>query len=90
MTAEITAKPKTTDREDIAKRLLRGSAKASFDPLVEIDWDAPVDQDMWAIRPERLSLDPFTGEPVGWRDAGPGRAELRCGDRARFEVRLPQ
>ncbi|WP_150244454.1 AurF N-oxygenase family protein [Nocardiopsis quinghaiensis] len=56
MTAEITAKPKLTDREDIAKRLLRGSAKASFDPLVEIDWDAPVDKDMWAIRPERVSL----------------------------------
>ncbi|WP_306366886.1 diiron oxygenase [Nocardiopsis sp. CC223A] len=56
MTAEITAKPKITDREDIAKRLLRGSAKASFDPLVEIDWDAPVDPDMWAIRPERISI----------------------------------
>jgi hypothetical protein len=56
MTAEVVAKPKTTDREDIAKRLLRGSAKASFDPLVEIDWDAPVDPGMWAIRPERISI----------------------------------
>ncbi|MBE3002180.1 diiron oxygenase [Nocardiopsis sp. HNM0947] len=56
MTAEITAKPKITDREDIAKRLLRGSAKASYDPLIEIDWDAPVDPDMWGIRPERISL----------------------------------
>ncbi|WP_017615029.1 AurF N-oxygenase family protein [Nocardiopsis salina] len=56
MTAEITAKPKITDREDIAKRLLRGSAKASYDPLIEIDWDAPVDPDMWGIRPERVSL----------------------------------
>ncbi|MEE2047410.1 diiron oxygenase, partial [Nocardiopsis tropica] len=56
MTAETTAGPRLTDREDIAKRLLRGSAKASFDPLVEIDWDAPVDPGMWAIRPERISL----------------------------------
>ena len=56
MTAETTAKPKFTDREDIAKRLLRGSAKASFDPLVEIDWDAPVDPGMWALRPERISI----------------------------------
>ncbi|GAA1467914.1 diiron oxygenase [Nocardiopsis exhalans] len=56
MTAEVIAKPKVTDREDIAKRLLRGSAKASFDPLIEIDWDAPVDPDMWAIRPERISI----------------------------------
>lgn len=56
MTAEVAGKPKTTDREDIAKRLLRGSAKASYDPLIEIDWDAPVDPDMWGIRPERISL----------------------------------
>ena len=45
-----------TDREDIAQRLLRSSAKASFDPLVEIDWDAPIDPDRYAIRPERVSL----------------------------------
>ncbi|MCY9782414.1 diiron oxygenase [Nocardiopsis sp. EMB25] len=56
MTTQTPTKPKLTDREDIAKRLLRGSAKASFDPLVEIDWDAPVDPDMWAIRPERISI----------------------------------
>ncbi|MFI6575144.1 diiron oxygenase [Nocardiopsis sp. NPDC050513] len=56
MTVRTTAKPKLTDREDIAGRLLRGSAKASFDPLVEIDWDAPVDPGMWALRPERISL----------------------------------
>ena len=56
MTAETTTTPKITDREDIAKRLMRGSAKASYDPLIEIDWDAPVDPDMWGIRPERVSL----------------------------------
>ena len=50
-----TPEPKLTDREDIAKRLLRGSAKASFDPLVEIDWDAPL-EDRWGMRPERVSL----------------------------------
>ncbi|WP_067975359.1 AurF N-oxygenase family protein [Nocardiopsis trehalosi] len=54
MTAE--AQTRTTDREDIARRLLRSSAKASFDPLVEIDWDAPVNKDLYAIRPERISL----------------------------------
>ncbi|MBB6173097.1 hypothetical protein HNR23_003157 [Nocardiopsis mwathae] len=48
--------PRITDREDIAKRLLRSSAKASFDPLVEIDWDAPIDRDRYATRPERVSL----------------------------------
>ena len=50
------AKPSVTDREDIAKRLLRSSAKASYDPLIEIDWDAPVAMDRYALRPERISL----------------------------------
>ncbi|GAA3726766.1 AurF N-oxygenase family protein [Salinactinospora qingdaonensis] len=45
-----------SDREQIARRLLRSSAKASFDPLVEIDWDAPIDPDRYAIRPERISI----------------------------------
>ncbi|MBB6120721.1 AurF N-oxygenase family protein [Nocardiopsis algeriensis] len=73
MTAEIAAKPELTDREDIAKRLLRGSAKASFDPLVEIDWDAPVDPDMWAIRPERISI---YGTPLWDRLSEEKRKEL--------------
>ncbi|RNL85529.1 AurF N-oxygenase family protein [Halostreptopolyspora alba] len=46
----------TTDREDIAGRLLKSSAKASYDPLVEIDWDSPVDPDRYALKPERVSL----------------------------------
>ena len=39
-----------TDREDIAQRLLRSSAKASYDPRCEIDWDRPVDPDRYATR----------------------------------------
>jgi P-aminobenzoate N-oxygenase AurF len=45
-----------TDREDIAQRLLRSSAKASYDPLTTIDWDTPVDPDRYAIPPHRVSL----------------------------------
>lgn len=45
-----------TDREDIARRLLRSSAKASYDPLTEIDWDTPVNADLYALPPHRLSL----------------------------------
>ena len=45
-----------TDREDIARRLLRSSAKASYDPLTTIDWETPVDQDRYAIAPHRVSL----------------------------------
>ncbi|GAB3731374.1 AurF N-oxygenase family protein [Nocardiopsis nanhaiensis] len=55
MPAGTAPAPKLTHREDIAKRLLRGSAKASYDPLVEIDWDAPL-EDRWGMRPERVSL----------------------------------
>lgn len=45
-----------TDREDIAQRLLRSSAKASYDPLTEIDWNTPVNPDVYAIAPHRISL----------------------------------
>ena len=45
-----------TDREDIARRLLRSSAKASYDPLTTIDWERPVDPDRYAIAPHRVSL----------------------------------
>jgi hypothetical protein len=45
-----------TDREDIAQRLLRSSAKASYDPRCEIDWDRSVDPDRYAIPPHRVSL----------------------------------
>jgi hypothetical protein len=49
-------KLRTTDREDIAGRLLRSSAKASYDPLTTIDWETPVDPDRYAIPPHRVSL----------------------------------
>jgi P-aminobenzoate N-oxygenase AurF len=45
-----------TDREDIAQRLLRSSAKASYDPLTEIDWERPVGKDNYAMPPHRVSL----------------------------------
>ena len=44
------------DREQIAARLLRSSAKASFDPLVDVDWDAPVDSTRPGIPWHRSSL----------------------------------
>ena len=45
-----------TDREVIANRLLISSAKASYDPLTEIDWDVPVDAERYAMPPHRVSL----------------------------------
>jgi para-aminobenzoate N-oxygenase AurF len=44
------------DREETAQRLLRTSAKHSYDPAVEIDWDAPLAPDRYFIDPKRSSL----------------------------------
>jgi P-aminobenzoate N-oxygenase AurF len=44
------------DREDTARRLLRTSAKHSYDPAVEIDWAAPLAPDRYFIAPHRSSL----------------------------------
>ncbi|MFE9424994.1 diiron oxygenase [Kitasatospora sp. NPDC006697] len=44
------------ERERTAERLLRASAKHSFDPLTEIDWSAPIDPDHFALPPHRVAL----------------------------------
>jgi P-aminobenzoate N-oxygenase AurF len=43
-------------REELAARLIRSSQKASFDPLVEIDWDAPIDAGRPSVPWHRSSL----------------------------------
>jgi hypothetical protein len=40
----------------VAERLLRSSARHSYDPDVDIDWSAPVPEDLWGMQPERMSL----------------------------------
>jgi len=49
-----TLQPK--DRDLTATRLLESSVRNSYDPLLEIDWDAPVDPDKGYLPPERVSL----------------------------------
>ncbi|MFF2325379.1 MULTISPECIES: diiron oxygenase [unclassified Streptomyces] len=44
------------DREQIAERLLASSAKHSFDPDKELDWDAPIEDGKWFWPPELVSL----------------------------------
>jgi hypothetical protein len=44
------------DREKTAERLLAASAKHSFDPDTELDWDAPFEQGAWFWPPELVSL----------------------------------
>jgi P-aminobenzoate N-oxygenase AurF len=45
-----------SDRDRTASRLLRSSAEHSYDPEVEIDWDAPLTTGHWFVPPHRSSL----------------------------------
>ena len=47
---------KVTDRESVAERLLRSSLEHSFDPSIDIDWDADLVEGLYGIVPERCSL----------------------------------
>ncbi|MGK5497002.1 AurF N-oxygenase family protein [Streptomyces sp. URMC 125] len=51
------------DREQVAERLLESSARHSFDPDRELDWDAPFEEGKWFWPPELVSL---YGTPL-WR-----------------------
>ncbi|MEE1938794.1 diiron oxygenase [Streptomyces sp. TRM 70361] len=44
------------DREKTAERLLAASARHSFDPDKELDWDAPFEEGKWFWPPELVSL----------------------------------
>ncbi|MEV6276940.1 diiron oxygenase [Nocardia sp. NPDC051832] len=42
--------------ESFAQRLLTGSVKKSYDPVVDMDWDAPLDPGKFFLPPELVSL----------------------------------
>ncbi|MTE20979.1 diiron oxygenase [Streptomyces sp. TRM43335] len=44
------------DREQVAERLLESSARHSFDPDRELDWEAPFEEGKWFWPPELVSL----------------------------------
>ena len=44
------------DRERTATRLLGSSVQNSYEPGVDIDWDAPLVDGLYGIVPERVSL----------------------------------
>ena len=54
----------TATADATAQRLLRSSAKQSYDPDVDIDWDAPLDPDKFYLPPKTVSL---YGTPL-WDD----------------------
>ncbi|MBS4729122.1 diiron oxygenase [Mycobacterium sp. SM1] len=43
-------------REEFSERLLKGSVKKSYAPVVDIDWDAPLDPDKFYLPPKTVSL----------------------------------
>lgn len=43
-------------RQETAARLLSSSARSSFDPNVEIDWEQPLDPSLYGMTPEWCSL----------------------------------
>ncbi|MCW2783568.1 MAG: rane protein, partial [Marmoricola sp.] len=42
--------------DGLVERLLKSSARQSYDPDVDIDWDAPEVPGLWWMQPERMSL----------------------------------
>ena len=56
MTASMRQQPATTTRQEFAERLLKGSVKKSYAPVVDIDWDAPLDPDKFFLPPRSVSL----------------------------------
>ncbi len=54
--AALTQDNKVNDREKTAQRLLNSSAKNSYDPEVDIDWDAPLADDLPYLPFHRSSL----------------------------------
>lgn len=43
-------------REEFSERLLRGSVKKYYEPIVDIDWDAELDPDKFFLPPKVVSL----------------------------------
>lgn len=52
----MTTPTKATTREEFSARLLNGSVKKSYEPVVDIDWDAPLDPDKFYLPPKVVSL----------------------------------
>lgn len=62
----------TPDRTRV-ERLLKSAARQSYDPEVDLDWDAPEVPGLWAMQPERMSL---FGTPLWDRLTEEQRIEL--------------
>lgn len=63
----------TLTADPVPTRLLKSSARQSYDPEVDIDWEAPLVDGLWFMQPERLSL---YGTPLWDRLTDEQRREL--------------
>ncbi len=45
-----------TTREEFSERLLKGSVRKSYAPIVDIDWDAPLEPDKFFLPPRMCTL----------------------------------
>ncbi len=52
----MTDRPRGRSREEFSQRLLNGSVKKSYEPIVDIDWDAPLDADKLFLPPQMITL----------------------------------
>ena len=62
-----------TSREEFSDRLLKGSVKKSYAPIVDIEWDAPLEPDKFFLPPRTLSL---YGSPMWEKMTRAQRIEL--------------
>ncbi|MGB8408257.1 MAG: diiron oxygenase [Mycobacterium sp.] len=70
MTASVKGQ---TTRAEFADRLLKGSVRKSYAPVVDIDWDAPLDSDKYFLPPKVVSL---YGTPIWEAMSRPEQIEL--------------
>jgi hypothetical protein len=56
MTAVLPDPRPVNDRDKTARRLLASSAKNSYNPDLDIDWDTPALDGMYHVQPERMTL----------------------------------
>jgi hypothetical protein len=56
LSPEAARRANSPSREEFSERLLRGSVKKSYEPIVDIDWDAPLDPDKYFLPPRTVSL----------------------------------
>ncbi|MDT0310050.1 diiron oxygenase [Streptomyces sp. DSM 44917] len=56
MSSTVAGSRSADEAEDVARRLLESSARLSFDPATEVDWDAPLDPAHHGLNPEWSTL----------------------------------